>query len=321
MSASTIARTDAFTTLGTPLLSTTSAADALAAGGLANWNVRKAPAYAVDPVTGETIVMRDRNAVIFDQPGGGLGFLGDVGRFHTTIQNEEQIDIMNIFAEEAGATFETAGHAKGGKRVFVTMRFPGSYRIGGVDLVDNYVAGINAHDGASFVLMVTPLRFACMNMLNVALKEHSQLIRVRHTKGAPAKLREEALKLVDQTFVYLDEFREVADRLVDTTLTDSRFAQIVEKEFGAPEDASAAAVTRGMRRTEEMLDLFAHASTQDGIRNTAWAGFNALTEWSDHFASVRGEDDEAKLAARAERAILDPAFKDRALQLMLAEAV
>lgn len=313
----TITRHDAFATLGTPLLSTTSAQEALEAGGLAGWNVRKAPVFATDPISGQTIEMPDRRSVIFDRPDGGLGYLGDVGRQHTTIQNEEQIEVMNLFATEAGATFETAGIARGGRKVFVTMKLPGHYRIGGTDLVDNYVAGLNSHDGSAFKLMVTPLRFACMNMLNVALPGASQLITVRHTRAASAKLREEVLAMLDQTFIYLDEFQATAERLAATDLSIDRFQEIIEREFGAGEEASAAAITRAENRTGEMLSLFSQSASNSGIRDTAWAGFNALTEWSDHFAPTRGDDPDA---SRAERAIYDPAFKNRALDIMLGVA-
>lgn len=309
---STITHTDAFTTLGTPLLSTTSAKEALEAGGLAGWNVRKAPVFATDPISGETIPMPDRRSVIYDRPDGGIGYLGDVGRSHVTIQNEEQLEVMNLFASEAGATFETAGIARGGRRVFVTMKMPGHYRIGGTDLVDNYVAGINAHDGAAFTLMVTPLRFACMNMLNVALKDHSCMIKVRHTARAGAKLREQVLQLLDDTFIYLDEFNAAAEKLAATDLTQSRFEEIITKEF-VREDKEPNKVQQN--KIDDILGLFSLGGANEGIRDTAWAGFNALTEWADHYSPVRSEDEAT---ARAERALLDPVFKDRALQLMLA---
>ena len=236
----TITRHDAFATLGTPLLSTTSAQEALEAGGLANWNVRKAPVFATDPISGQTIEMPDRRSVIFDRPDGKLGYLGDVGRQHTTIQNEEQIEVMNMFATEAGATFETAGIARGGRKVFVTMKLPGHY---------------------------------------------------------------------------LDEFQATAERLAATDLSIDRFQEIIEREFGAGEEASARVMAAAENRTGEMLSLFSQSATNSGIRETAWAGFNALTEWSDHFAPTRGDDPDA---SRAERAIYDPAFKNRALDIMLA---
>ena len=316
MTSSTITRVDAFNTLGTSLLSTTSAVDVLAAGGLAGWNIRKAPAYAVDPITGDRVEMPDRRAVLFDRPEGGLGYLGDVGRAHTTIQNEDQIAIMDLFATEAGATFETAGIAKGGRRTFITMKLPGHYRVGGVDLIDNYVAGINSHDGAANILMVTPVRFGCMNMLNVALGNNSCVIKTRHTRHAVARLREEVLGLLDKTFIYLDEFNQTAEKMADTTLTQARFEEILVAEFGASADAAKSAQTRAESKIEDILDLFSVSNTNSGIRETVWAGFNALTEWAEHYAPVRNDDEDL---ARAERSIFDPSTKDRAMALMLQE--
>lgn len=104
--------------------------------------------------------------------------------------------------------------------------------------------------------------------------------------------------------------------MIQTTMTQAKFEAIIEAEFGAPEDASKAAVTRADKRIAELSELFADAHTQEGIRETAWAGFNALTEWADHFSPTRGtERDEA----RAVKAILDPSFKVRARELMMAQ--
>ena len=309
-------RVDAFTTLGTPLLSTTDAEQAVKAGGLTGWNVRKAPAYCTDPVTGLQVPMPKTNGVLWDQPNGEVGYFGRVGDVHTIIQNEDQIELLQLFADEAGATFETAGTAKGGARVFITMKLPGRLSIGGQDPVDMYVASINAHDGEqSHYLMRVPLRFACMNMLNVALGRTNYLVKVRHTKAAHSVLKVQAREMLADTFSYMDTFNAVAERLVQTTLTQSRFEQIIAKEYGPDEDAAPATVTRTEAKLDEMARLFADATTQDGIRGTAWAGFNALAEWADHFYPARGDDRDA---TRATRAILNPEFKTDALRLMLA---
>ena len=311
----TAPRLDAFNRLGTPLLSTTDAEQALKAGGLWSWNVRKAPAYCIDPKTGENIEMERTNGVIYDRPEGGVGYFGRVGDAHHIIQNEEQIEFLQIFADEAGATFETAGVAKQGRRVFITMKLPGRLIIGGTDPVDMYVASINSHDGNfSHTLLRSPVRFACMNMMNIARKEATFMAKVRHTKGARKMLEAQAHRMLEETFDYMDEFRALADELTNKTMTQSTFEQILESAFGASDDAPAAAHTRADKKIEEIVELFTEANTQAGIRDTAWAGLNALVEWADHLSPTTGATGDE---ARASKAILDPSFKNTALQLML----
>ncbi|MFD7874159.1 DUF932 domain-containing protein [Streptomyces sp. NPDC059766] len=50
-------------------------------------------------------------------------------------------------------------------------------------------------------------------------------------------------------------------------------------------------------------NLFVHADTQAGIRGTRWAGYNALTEYANHVAPVRGKTSAERADARAERVI------------------
>lgn len=49
-----------------------------------------------------------------------------------------------------------------------------------------------------------------------------------------------------------------------------------------------------------MLRLWADADTQDAVRGTAWAGYQAVVEYVDHFAPVRGGGTDPA-TARAER--------------------
>ena len=303
--------------LGTRLENTFTAEEAMKHGKLGGWNVRKAPAWTTDPETGLTIPMDGRNAVIRNDPDrpGQINFLGDVGNSHHLMQNEEHADLLNAIVEESGAHFELAGSMEDGRKVFLSMKLPGHINVGGVDPIENSLLGINSFDGSmSFTLAVLPVRYACSNTMHTG-KGAPNLIRVRHTSGLKNNLVVKARETLDITFRYLEGFQEQAERLINKTMTQAQFEAIITREFSAPEDASQAAVTRAERKIEEIEELFADAQTQDGIRDTAWAGFNALVEWNDHFAPTRGNDRDV---ARAAKAILDPSFKDRALELMLA---
>jgi len=314
------AREDAWHALGTALDHTFTAEEAMEHGHLGGWDVRKAPVFTIDDKSGLTIPMPGRYSVIRDNPivPKQVDVLGSVGGAYQIIQNEEHADLLNTLVDESGAHFETAGAIDEGRRVFITMKLPGFMRIGGVDRVDNYIAAVNSHDGsASFVLMVTPIRIVCENTLNMAFEGASNMFRVRHTSGAHKLLVQQARETLDLTFAYLEGFQEQAEQLINTTMTQIQFEEIITKAFGVEKDAPAATVTRTENKLDAMARLFADANTQEGIRGTAWAGLNALTEWADHFSPVRGDDRDA---SRAAKAILDPTFKNQALSLMLTAA-
>jgi len=310
------AHTAAWHQLGKTLDHSFTAEEAMKEGLLGDWNVRKVPTFA-KLEDGTSIPMPGRSAVIRDNPvrAGQIDYLGNVGDNYRIIQNEQHASLLNALVEESGAHFDTAGALDGGRRVFITMKLPGHINIGGVDPVENYIAAINSHDGSmAFTLMVTPIQVVCANTLNLAFQNNSHIFRIRHTSGAERILHSQARQALDFTFNYLDGFQEQAEQLINTTMTQAKFEELVLREFGPAEDAAPAAVTRAEKKVEQMSELFADAQTVAIKKETAWGGLAALTEWADHFAPTRGDDRDN---ARAAKAVLDPSFKNRALELML----
>lgn len=311
------AHTLGFERLGTVLDHTFTAEEAMAHGHLGGWNTRTLPVFAKQP-NGTQVAMPDRAAVVRDSPfkKGQVDYLGDVGANYQVIQNEAHAGILNALVDESGSHFDTAGSVDGGRKVFLTMLMPGHINIGGIDPVQNRIVAFNSHDGSmSFTIMVTAVRHRCSNILNLAFENRSHIIRVRHSSGAEAALARYAREALDISFEYLDGFQREAEMMINTTLTQSQFEEIITREFGAGEDAAKATVTRSDRKIEEILDLFVEAPTNANIRGTAWAGLNAITEWYDHFSTVRGDDRDN---SRAEKSILSPKAKNRARDLMMA---
>ena len=312
------AHEDGWHVLGTTLPRDLTAEDVLVHGRLGGWNVRKNPMTTTLP-SGLVLPVPNRAAVLRDNPviPGQVDVLGDVGSNYQIIQNEEYTQILQALVDDAGATFETAGALYGGRVVFVSMKVPSHIVIGGVDKVDFYIAAVSSHDGSmSFVLLTTPVRIVCANTLNSAFQNKSNIFRVQHRSGASKIIHAEARKALDVSFDYMEAFQAEAEMMIQTTMTQMEFEAIIEKEFGAPDDAAKATITRSERKIAEMTELFADAATQDGIRNTVWAGYNALTEWADHHAPVRGEDE---VTGRAIKSVFSTTFKDKARSLMLAQ--
>lgn len=310
------AHEDAWHHLGETVPDNFTAEEAMKFGNLGGWAVRKTPLFTTDD-DGTIVPVPGRSAVLRTNPILGTpDVLGDVGNGYKIVQNEEHTEFLQNLVDEGGANLETAGALYGGRVVFVTMKLPGHLLIGGVDKVDMNIAAINSHDGSmSFTLMTTPVRVVCANTLNMAFGASSGLYRIRHTSGAMTKI-DEARHALNLSFDYLDEFNQAAEKLIQTTMTQVRFEQIMMDTFGTPEDASKSAMTRSEKKIDELVALFSEASTQENIRNTAWAGLNAMTEWYDHFSPTRGDDQDG---ARAMNAVLDPSFKNKALALMMQE--
>lgn len=311
------AHTDAWHRLGTTLDHSFTAEEAMRHGLLGGWDVRKQPLLTPDG-NGELLEIEDRRAVVRTDPTDPkrTNHLGIVGKDYQIVQNEEHAGFLNALVDESGAHFDTAGSLHGGRQVFITMRMPGHISVGGVDQVSLNLAALNSHDGSmSFTVLVTPVRIVCANTMNLAFQNKTNIFRVRHTSGIERAMRTQARQALEMTFNYLDGFQEEAERLINTTMTQSTFEEMIQKEFGAPADAPQVTISRCENKIEQMTRLFADSMTHEGVRETAWAGLNALTEWADHYSPVRGDDRDN---ARASKAVLAPNFKNRALDLVLA---
>lgn len=306
------ARQDAWHALGVTLPDSFTAEEAMEHGLLGDWNVRKAPTFT--EVDGQRIETPDRFAVVRDNPvtPGKIDVIGNVGPAYVPIQNEAHAEFLNRLVDDSGAIFETAGALRGGSQVFITMKMPGISLP--EDPIEQYIAAINSHDGSSsFTIMVTPIRIVCANTLNFALNGARNTFKIRHTSGSDKAITQSVRETLGITFDYIDEFEEEARRLMDTTMTQIQFEEMITSEFGVPDDAPAATITRAENKIESMFRLYADAYTQEGIRDTAWAGVNALAEWFDHFAPVRGENEKE---SRALNTIGRSWQKDKAMEMV-----
>ena len=275
---------------------------ALKEGHLADWDVHKVPAYAL--LDGKYVENKGQYATARTNPFTGEAELfqnSTVGEIYVPVQNEDNIDVLNAIIDESGATIETAGSIKNGKNVFVTMKLPDTMTVGGTDPVDLYIAGLNSHDGTSaYTLLTTPVRIVCANTQNYALHNFTSKTSIRHTSSAKRKI-EAARQALGLSFKFLDEFQAEADKMLDTAQTEAQFLEIVNQIWVPDKEPSKRAVTVANERTAKLVDLFSVAATQANIRNTNWAGLQAVTEYLDHFAPVRGDD---KGVARAERVLV-----------------
>ncbi|GAA0406127.1 hypothetical protein Acor_40890 [Acrocarpospora corrugata] len=289
---------------------------------LAGWNVRKVPVGAVpDPVTGQVVTADEDFLVVRTNPvTGEPERLGMVGKDYKVVQNEEVTDFLQTLVDESGAIFDTGGSLNGGRRVFITMRMPEPLMVGGFDQIDLYLAAFSRHDGwGAFSTVATPVRVVCANTERAALRNHAAKFTVRHTGNIAGRIAEarEALKL---TWRHGEAFAAEAEKLLATPMDLKEFRQFTAVLHPLPSDAKDLTRKNHELAMRELEWLFAAAPTQEPIRNTRWAAYNAVTERLDHKSPVIGSRDVK--VVRAERALLDDhantKIKNRAFQLLTA---
>ncbi len=299
------AREDAWHRLGTVLDHTFTAEEAMTAAQLGGWNVRKTPLFTTVDGSTEAIEIPGQFASVRTNPVTKKpDVLGIVGDWYEPIQNEETCDLLNTLVDESGAHFETAGSLRHGREVFVTMKLPDHIEVGGVDRVETYIAALSSHDGSKALnLIVTPVRIVCANTQAAAIAVADASHKIRHTSSARDTI-EDVRAALRMTFTYLENFQAEADKMINETLREVDFVNKVRRLMPERKSATSARAHEAYdNKIYQLRQLFTGSETNEQIRGTRWAGYQAVTEYLDHFSPVRVGEDPLGVKAADARAL------------------
>lgn len=310
------ARQPAWHQLGTITQECMTADEIMTRAFLGGWKVRKISLHGeeITPTGVTRIDCPDKWMTVRSNiDTGETEYLGVVGEDYTPVQNEQVAEMLDRLVDAAGgAHFETAGSLRGGRRVFVTMKLPKGMRIAGVDDMDLYLAATTSHDGtAGLRVDATPVRIVCANTDRAALAATKGFYVFRHTTNVHSQIAQ-AREAMGLMWDYFDEFQRAAERMINESLSMGQFEQVVEQLWPLPDDASESTKRNHRQRQAALRYLIRDADTQKAIRGTRWAGFQAVTEYLDHYAPAK------TIELRANRAVAGPGaeLKSRAFELL-----
>jgi phage/plasmid-like protein (TIGR03299 family) len=291
------------------------AEEIMAKAWLGGWEVRKIALQGMEITErGVTKVdCPDKHMIVRTNPiTGATEYLGIVGDDYTTVQNEQVAELLNLLVDESGSHFETAGSMRKGKSVFVTMKLPDAMEIAGVDRMDLYLAATTSHDGtASLRLDATPVRIVCANTQRMAYERSLGSYVFRHAPTITAKIGE-ARQALDLVWKHFAAFEAEAEKMLNEALTLGEFEKITAQLWPLADDASDIAKNNAKQRGASLRYLIRDADTQKAITGTRWAGYQAITEYLDHYAPAKNA------TVRATRALTGTGadLKARAFELL-----
>jgi phage/plasmid-like protein (TIGR03299 family) len=271
------------------------------------------------------------------------------------IQNAEAFAFMDGVLAEHGALYETAGAIYGGAKVWLQVSLPeAAFTLAGNDRVEATAFFKNPHDGAGVARCIpTSDRVVCANTLRVAANKAADMgLKIRHTGSIKGKLDDarQALGIAVKGF---EQFREQADVLRATRVTDHRayvhgvLDEVLEvtqaqarmgAELLADTDLLNAVVSNTEAREKlvkswqykieqrgSVLDDILNRYERErcgvgGARGTAWAALNAVTEHADHWVGGRKVGTQAERDGRRMELILT-GERDQMKQAALAAAL
>lgn len=299
-----------------------------------NWRVAKTQLRFADG----TNTLRDATGTFGLYREDTNAYLGTVGSRYQVIQNADAYEFLDSVIGEYGAKYHTAGSVFGGQKVWMQVELPRqAFEVVKGDKIDAYALFTNSHDGKSAAMcMPTSNRVVCNNTLRIAVgSDRNRGINLRHTGNIKAKINDakSVLGLAVKSFdefkanaeilvqtpcvanVYfgnvLDEILEVSDaqvRIGAAALTQAQVLDGIIKGQEARDQVQAAYQRAIDNRNAILEDMIARYEGErcgiGGIRGTAWAALQAVTEHADHGKRREGGSKEGRDSRRFESVLI-----------------
>lgn len=244
--------------------------------------------------TASGAVIPNKKALVRDDNGTPLSV---VSESYCVVQFEQVAETLVAAAKGVGAIFHTAGLlGENGDQGWLLAELPRVIRVKGDESeVRPFLLGRAAHDGHNGVVIKNvATRVVCQNTLGVAMREDSKFsVSIHHTKNASERLKE-----AEHGFRLLldgmDEFEQVANMLASTRFTERQLLRTIDDLLPLADDKEKQSKALVEKR-ERIQSLFETGmGIGPGIRGTAWAAFQAWTEFADHHRVVRDDANGAK---------------------------
>jgi len=251
-----------------------------------DWRVMKVPLYAAGRRCG--IPVPDFFALVrcdlYKRHESECPIFGIVSRSYEPIQNREAFEFLDSIVGAGAAVYHTAGVLGNGERVWMLVKLPGHLTVIGEDIADKYLLLVNDHRAHGAVqVKFTPIRVVCNNTLTAALSDGAP-IRIRHYRGAKARLKaaKDALAIIQKRF---SDSQEVYQAMCRVMMTDHLLDRYLGAVFPIPKDPTPGDKERVCADRSLARDLFTSGAgnTAPRVSGTLWAAYNGVTELIDHY--------------------------------------
>jgi phage/plasmid-like protein (TIGR03299 family) len=288
--------------LGIVIQDDMSPTDAMKIAGL-DWTVSKiGPVFAGNPLSPETAATDEYAAIVRNDTNTILSIQSPD---YQPVQNSEVFEMAyNLGAD---IKVESALSMNGGKRMVVLCKTGTMDVTNGNDVVDQYMALINSHDGTlAQQALPTSIRVVCQNTLSMAMAAGAKrAFRIVHTGDMATKQRAmaDALKFYAKTGKLFEE-KVTALAAKELTKADIQkfwldvWGMVEEPVVGNPqtekEYANYLAATVAVKKWADTFD----AERQSiGGPASLWLAANAVTKELQHRVPARGRKPTFESAA------------------------
>jgi phage/plasmid-like protein (TIGR03299 family) len=247
-------------------------ADAALKKATLSWNVAQAPVQWME--ADGTLRIDGSYMCNYRDDTGTL--LGIVGHGYTVVQNADAFEFADHLIGE-GVQYEYVGSNRGGKRVWLLAKMPEQMIL--QDAYAPYLLFANGHDGKTAInVCMTPVRLACWNTMNLALRCAKQRWSFCHTTNVISRLTQ-ARETLALASTYLTALKMRAEKLASIKVSRSREEAFIKQLFPAKESAVA------NRNNDERIARFRNCYAEpdlDNFRGTAYGLLAAVSDYTSH---------------------------------------
>ncbi len=228
--------------------------------------------------------------------------LGDkLGAEYNVVQNADAFSFFDAIVGGDGIQYETAGVLGKGEKIFITAKLPDYIKVGHDDYIEKYLFLTTSHDGSgSITAAFTPVRIVCQNTLNAALHNCSNVVKIRHTKGAEENLKEahRVMGIANKLSVQLED---IFNHWTKVRITDKEVMQLVQQAMcpskevftALKEGREVSTVFRNICDNTFHYAMSSPTQQTETTKGTLFGAFNAIT---GYFQNVKEyKDDDAKV--------------------------
>jgi len=271
--------------LGTKVDGLMTTQEALNIAGL-NWTVEKRPLTYMH--NDELQVLPETFAVVRED---GLPLTRNgkaVGRVYTCLQNADAFGFMDELLQSHEAAIEVAGALGNGEHTWILARLPDVFTVGAGDEMHAYVLINNSHDGTGSVkFLLTPIRVVCQNTLTLALSQGGTSYNMRHTSKMGERIDHArmGLGLIREG---MGNWTEMANGLINVEMSVGEMNDyfIDTLNLSYKKDEHDVLTTRSANILKGVHQVLVRPTNMLGnMEGSAWAAYNAVTEYIDHEAT------------------------------------
>jgi len=265
--------------LGTRLDNPATALEAIQAAHL-DWTVESSPIYSHGgEVPGYQAIYRADTGKIF----------GIVTDHYEIVQNGDSWTFMDTILGPGKAHYHTAGALRDGSVVWILAKLDGTVEIVKDDPVEKYLLLVTSHDGSlALQIHTTPIRVVCGNTMTAALARGRQYVAIKHTTNVHRRI-EEAQKALAQGETYFGDMILEAKLFSHQPMSERDMAAFTQALLHINPNATKKLHVHTEAAERDINELFIMGRGQDNplVRGTAWAAYNAVTEYIDYQSYVQ----------------------------------